>query len=195
MKKETVLFCCLPTFSYLCTQMYSLTPFRIDLKGLHDAITRFSFRLTDAYFEAIDALDIRKGALDAMLCVKNNEGFFEVDFHIEGEVTIACDLCLDDMQQPILTDNRLIVKYGPTYAEEDDLVTVCEDEGILDVAWFIYEFIVLNIPIRHVHAPGKCNPAMMKVLEEHSASRSGVEDGEATVDPRWQALLKLNNKE
>ena len=69
-------------------------------------------------------------------------------------------------------------------------IFMAENEGILDVAWFIYEFIALNIPIKHVHAPGKCNPAMIEMLQEHSAARSGEEE-EETVDPRWAALLKL----
>lgn len=97
------------------------------------------------------------------------------------------------MDQTIETNDRLVVKFGEEYSEDDDLVTVAENEGILDVAWFIYEFIDLNIPIKHVHAPGKCNPAMIEKLNEHSAARSGEEE-EDTVDPRWEALLKLKNK-
>ena len=76
-------------------------------------------------------------------------------------------------------------------AEDDDLITVDEREGSLDVAWFIYEFIALNIPAKHVHTPGKCNAAMIKVLEEHSATRSSGEDEETAVDPRWNGLEKL----
>ena len=94
------------------------------------------------------------------------------------------------MDQTIETDDRLVVKFGEEYSEDDELVTVAENEGMLDVAWFIYEFIDLNIPIKHVHAPGKCNPAMIEMLQEHSAARSGEEE-EETVDPRWAALLKL----
>ena len=102
------------------------------------------------------------------------------------------------MEQAIETDNRLIAKFGENYSEEDELVKVAEDEGILDIAWFIYEFIVLNIPIRHVHAPGKCNSAMIDVLnhfsplgEEPSAARSGEDNDEQTMDPRWAALSNL----
>jgi uncharacterized metal-binding protein YceD (DUF177 family) len=50
---------------------------------------------------------------------------------------------------------------------------------------------MLAIPIKHVHAPGKCNSAMTQKLEELSgAVRSGEEEAEA-IDPRWEALLKL----
>ena len=103
---------------------------------------------------------------------------------------VPCDICLDPVEQSIETIQRLEVKLGKENSEEDDLVTVAEDEGILDVAWYLYEFIALAIPIKHVHAPGKCNPAMVRALEEYSAARSGEEDEQA-MDPRWEALLKL----
>jgi len=95
------------------------------------------------------------------------------------------------MDQPVSADNRLIVKLGAVYSEEDDVITLPEDEGILDTSWLIYEFVVLAIPIKHVHAPGKCNPAMSKVLEELSTDRSSDEASDQPVDPRWSALLKL----
>ena len=94
------------------------------------------------------------------------------------------------MEQPIETQQRLEAKFGNAYSEDGDLVTVPENEGILDVSWFVYEFILLALPIKHVHAPGKCNTAMIRVLEEHSAARSGSED-EKPMDSRWEALLKL----
>ena len=34
---------------------------------------------------------------------------------------------------------------------------------------------------------------MMKVLEEHSASRRGKAEEEKPVDPRWAALAKLKD--
>ena len=127
--------------------------------------------------------------------IRKYTGFFELLFHTEGTVTVRCDRCLDDMQQPIEADNRLMVKLGDTYTEDDDTVTIDEAEGILDVAWFIYEFTMLAIPIKHVHAPGKCNSAMTQRLEELSgAVRSGKEEAGA-VDPRWSALEKLNIKD
>ena len=175
--------------------MYNLAPFKIDLKGLQEGSTTLEFQITDAFFEAIEAPEIKRGTLDLSLDINRKADFFELTFDIKGEVTVPCNLCLDDMLQPIVCSERLAAKFGDEYSEDDDLVTVPEDEGILDVAWFVYEFIVLNIPIRHVHAPGKCNPVMMKVLDGLSTSRSGEADEEQSVDPRWDALRKLNIKE
>lgn len=173
--------------------MCSLRPFKIDLKGLKDGETGFDFNLDDDYFAAIDAPEVRKGRVSVALSVnKTADRYFDLHFHICGEVTVSCDRCLDDMPQPIDAEYRLAAKFGDEYSEDDDLVTVPEDEGVLDTAWFIYEFIVLNIPARHVHAPGKCNRAMAELLEKHSAARSSEADGEGTsVDPRWSGLLKI----
>ena len=170
--------------------MCNIESFKIDLKALPQGVSTLEFKLDDAYFEAIDAPDVQSGELLSSLSISRTDDFFELNFHTEGIVHIPCDICLDDMEQSIETDDRLLVRFGEDYSEEDDLVIVAENEGILDVAWFIYEFIALNIPIKHVHAPGKCNPAMIEMLQEHSAARSGEEE-EETVDPRWAALLKL----
>jgi uncharacterized metal-binding protein YceD (DUF177 family) len=51
---------------------------------------------------------------------------------------------------------------------------------------------MLAIPIKHVHAPGKCNSAMTQKLDELSgAVRSSEEEADAPIDPRWEALKKL----
>ena len=175
--------------------MCSLEQFKIDLKNQKDEVRTFDFDLDNLFFSALDGSEVKQGALHASVSIRKMTGFYELLFHAEGTVTVTCDRCLDDMSQPIETENRLVVKLGAAYSEEDDVITVSEDEGILDVSWFIYEFIVLAIPIKHVHAPGKCNPAMSQVLEELSADRSSDEASDQPIDPRWSALekLKINN--
>ena len=174
--------------------MNSLESLKIDLKGLKDEETSFDFTLDDTYFEALDGADVRKGSLHVSVSIRKATDFFEFNFHNEGTIVIPCDRCLDDMVLPVDTDNRMIVKLGSAYSEEDDIIVVPENEGILDMAWFIYEFVALVIPIRHVHAPGKCNPAMTQALEELSADRSSDEESCQPIDPRWSELLKLKVK-
>jgi uncharacterized metal-binding protein YceD (DUF177 family) len=171
--------------------MCSLEQFKIDLKGLTAEATALEFDLDKGFFDALDQTEVEGGALHVSLSIRKASGFFELQFHTVGTVDIVCDRCLDLMEQPIETDNRLTVKLGSTASEDDDTVTVDENEGILDTSWYIYEFIALAIPIQHVHATGKCNPAMMKALEELSADRSGDEESNQAVDPRWEALKKL----
>lgn len=175
--------------------MCSLEPFKIDLKGLKDGDTTFEFSLDDGFFEAVGSSEVHKGKVCVGLLIhKVAERYFDLDFHIEGEVIVPCDRCLDDIPQDIKTDTHLVARFGEDYSEKDELVIVDENEGIIDISWFVYEFVVLNIPIKHVHAPGKCNRAMIEMLTEHySATRSSGGVDEKTIDPRWIELLKLKN--
>jgi len=171
--------------------MCSLEQFKINLKSLTAEATTLEYDLDDDFFAAIDGSEVKRGALHVSVSIRKATGFYELQLHTEGTVVVACDRCLDDMDQPVTADNRLIVKLGAAYSEDDDVITLPEDEGILDTSWLIYEFVALAIPVKHVHAPGKCNPAMSKVLEELSADRSSDAVSDQPIDPRWSALLKI----
>ena len=123
--------------------MCSLEQFKIDLKSLTSEETTLDFDLKDSYFESLYDSELKQGALHVSVSILKATGFFELLFHTEGTVTVTCDRCLDDMSQEIETDNRLIVKLGAVNSEEDDLITVSEDEGILDLSWIIYEFNII----------------------------------------------------
>ncbi len=161
------------------------------MKGLKEGVMALEYDLDDTYFSAIEATEVSGGCVHTTVSVQRSAGYFELVISSEGFVRVACDRCLDEMEQPISTENRLLVKFGTEESEEDAVVVVDENEGMLDTAWLIYEFIALAIPVRHVHAPGKCNTAMMEALEEHSTDRSRNEESTHEIDSRWSALLKL----
>ena len=170
--------------------MCSVDKFNIDLRDLDNGLTQLSFDLDDSFFEAVEAPVVRKGKLHVDLSVVRTDKDFDLSFDVKGSVIVPCDRCLDDMDLDIETTGSLSAALGEENSEDEDLVTVDEKTGILNVAWYICEFIELAIPIKHVHAPGKCNPAMIKTLNEYSATRSSDEaDGE--IDPRWNKLKEL----
>ncbi len=176
--------------------MCSLETFKINLKTMETDEMRREYVLDDAFFKALDASEVKGGALHASVSIRKAAGFFELHFHAEGTVTVPCDLCLEDMIQPVVADHALTARLGAeTDTDDDDTITVDEDEGILDTSWLIYEFVALAIPIKHVHAPGKCNSVMTQKLAELSgAARSGEEEAQ-TADPRWSALANLKIEE
>lgn len=175
--------------------MYSLSPFHIDLKALGEGEQTFTFKLDDEYFKAIDAHEVQRGNLEAHLAVERAGNYFELHIHVKGNVSVPCDICLEDMDLPIEANQRMVVKLGETYSEEDDLVTIDEDDGIFDVSWLVYELIALHIPVRHIHEAGKCNPVMLEKLKELSMDHGGAEHEKEEVDPRWEALAKLRRKD
>lgn len=202
--------------------MARFSKFNIDLKTLPDGTHSYSYELDRSYFEAIDHEDVRKGNVQVELIVEKTNGAYEFNFHSTGTVQIPCDRCLDEMNQEIDTHNRLIVELGEEYSEEsDEIVIIPADEGAINIAWYMYEFIVLDIPIKHVHMPGMCNKFMTKKYRQHQAvafsdSDSDSDEGEDAltdeldddfdedieekdesledIDPRWEALKQLKEK-
>lgn len=174
--------------------MCSLESLKIDLKALKEGQNVLQFSLSEDYFEAIAASEVSRGDVHVALEIQRSVSIFTVNMHVEGVVVVSCDLCLDDMEQPIASDSRFTVRFGDEESEDDDVLIVSEDEGVLDTSWMIYEQIVLAIPIKHVHAPGKCNDVMTRKLEELSAARSS-DGGENQIDERWSALKQLKFSE
>ena len=178
--------------------MCNLEQFKVDLKALTEDVTPLVWELEDSFFAALGEAEIKGGSLHVSGSIRKAVGFFELLLDISGTVRIPCDRCIDDMDQPIETQLRLVAKLVPqaqmevgnTTPDEDDIVMVDENEGVLDTSWFLYETIALAVPIQHVHQPGDCNDAMMRVLTEHSAARSSDADAEK-IDPRWEKLKNL----
>ncbi len=161
--------------------MSDLESLKIDLKELKEGVTTLDFILDDTFFDSIDATEIKRGRVDAALSIRKTENYFHFVADLKGLVVIPCDRCLDDMEQQIETTDEMSVV-------EDDT-----EDGVVDISWWLYENMVLNIPIQHVHDTGKCNVAMLKVLEEHSATRSSDKD-ENNVNPMWAKLQGLKEK-
>ncbi|MDR0811498.1 MAG: DUF177 domain-containing protein [Paludibacter sp.] len=183
--------------------------YNIDLKNITENSQAFHFVLDDDYFKKIDSPEVQRGNINAQITVnKKPENAFELKFLLDGYVIVPCDRCLDDMHQPISYKENLMVKFGSTFTEEGEVVVVPETEGAINVAWFLYEFIVTNIPIKHVHPSGECNKTMMSKLKRHIAHSKDETEEEAddidvedededitpddtSTDPRWDGLKNI----
>ena len=183
--------------------------YKIDLKGMQADSCKYEFVLDNLFFANIDGPEVQKGKVNVVLVVKKTSRAFELNFQTDGMVWVPCDRCLDDMEQPVSSTDKLLVKFGHEYAEEgDNLIVIPEEEGEINVAWFMYEFIALAIPMKHVHAPGKCNKAMSSKLSKHlrttpddemdedsfvpeDSDELANDDTETAVDPRWDELKKI----
>ena len=171
--------------------MCSIDKLKIDLKDIDDAEVNIQTPLPSDAFTDIPGSEIIRSDMQVSVSIRKSTHFFEVSISATGTVEIPCHRCLDPMTQPVNAQQQLIVKLGEQYSEDDNIITVSEDDPTLDISWIVYEATALAIPVKHVHAPGKCNPAMMNVLNEHSATRSDDEGNGQPVDPRWSKLRDL----
>ena len=179
-----------------------LDSYKIDLKNMRTDVAEYQFALDDAFFEAVKGTLVKSGKADADLKLRESGGAYVFTFHIKGTVHVPCDRCLDDMDVEIETERMLTVKLGDEYADEGDMMILPYEDAILNVAWIIYEFIVLEVPLTHVHEPGHCNVEMMEALAAHLVTSSEKPDGseeeksadeesDKPIDPRWNKLKKI----
>ena len=181
--------------------------YNVVLKDISSETRVFEYDLDDAYFKKIDSPEVQKGNVRAKVSVQKKLATYELQFFIEGTVIIPCDRCLDDMVQSINYKEKLLVKFGNSFSEEDEIVIVPESEGAINIAWFLYEFIVLNIPMKHVHATGECNKTMVTKLKKHITRQKDDDDDDSSAvefdddddftpdeiqtDPRWDGLQNI----
>lgn len=174
--------------------MEKLDSYKVDLKGMQADTVSYAWHVDDDFFSALQGPEIEHGRLDVALRVKRTSVAYELRFKLSGTVKVVCDRCLELMDFPIEAEHVLRAKLGDEFADDGDLVVVPEDDGLLDVAWNIYEFAALEIPLRHVHPDGQCNQQMAETLDLLTPAEEDAE--EAPIDPRWNELKKIldNNK-
>lgn len=184
--------------------------YRVILKDLPMGKSANNYDLTDEFFKLIDdeESDVKRGKIAVKLNITRSEKSFELLFDLQGAVYIPCDRCLDDVSMDVVANQKLVVKFGKEYSEEsDEIVIVPEEDGDINVAWFLYEFIILSLPAKRVHPAGECNKVTTQKLKKHRAVDLNDVDGDddldfgddddvdvqATkdVDPRWDALKNL----
>ena len=133
------------------------------MKNMLTDSAQYEFQLDNQFFMDLDAPEVQKGHVNVALNVRKTSGIYQLDFHLEGMAIVTCDRCLDEMEQPIEADERLKVKLGSEFSEIDDIVVVPEEDGYINVAWFIYEFIALSIPMKQL--------AFLLSITKHTAKK------------------------
>lgn len=190
--------------------MGKFTAFKLPLKSLGEGVHEFDYKLDKQFFANMENADVRDADLDVHLVVEHHNDIYALAFTISGTVTLLCDRCLDDLVLPIDTTYNINVEYGDDYNDEsDDLLVIPQGDNFLNVAYMLYDTVVLAIPIKHVHPLGKCNRAMSALLKKHRAHGTGedadLQDemfdsideidsaADAPSDPRWDALRGMGS--
>ena len=162
-------------------------------------VTESSWKFYDSYWS-----EHGKIAYDLAKVIHQEGGRnIELNIALRGKVETTCDRCLDALWVDIDVEESLYIKFGKSYSEEsDDLIIIPEDEGTFNIAWTLYEFCALAIPICHSHPDGECNAEMMNIHNQHSVREIDDDDDSDDdikttendeVDPRWAALKNIFN--
>lgn len=167
--------------------------YRLPLKGMGEGVHHFTFRVKWDFFSQFADSPVDDGNIELELEVDKRPGLYDLAFAFRGTIATECDRCLADIDLPVSGEQRLLVKLAEEERnEEADVVYIHPEDPFLNVARFIYEFIVLAIPMIKVYNCEKeearrCNERMLGFLEAQSA-----EEKTEGTNPLWDELKKLN---
>lgn len=156
--------------------------FEIPWFGLKEGKHEFRYLVTKQVIEGLgfENNDFQQLEAQVVLSLEKQNSFLQLHFDIGGFVEVPCDRCGDLFKMQLWDEFDLIVKFTSDMDEEEaedmdeaDIVFIPRSETILDVSGWIYEFILLSMPLQHIHpdlpdgTPG-CNPEALKLLERMS---------------------------
>ena len=172
--------------------------FKIRIAGIAVGNHRFSIDCDKTFFEISELSMLHDGVVHVRVEMEKLDKMLNFAFKFEGKVTADCDRCLAPVALKIDFDTNLVVKLiaQPNEKEckaneDDDIWLVDENSYELDFFHYIYEALLLALPQKIVHLDDKngnstCNPEMLAKLAQCSPAHH------QEIDPRWDALKKLN---
>lgn len=175
--------------------MDGLVEYSIPIKGLRDGIHRFQFKIDRNFFKHFENSPVEQGQIDLTLTFDKRPDLYVLQFDFEGTIKTECDRCLETIDLPISGHQQLLVKFSfEEEAEEADVIYINPEDQKLDVSKFVYEFIILAIPIIKVYnceddEKRPCNEEMLRYLDE--AAQEPAEEDE-DFNPIWEELKKLS---
>ncbi|MFT6715835.1 MAG: hypothetical protein ACJA0Q_000464 [Saprospiraceae bacterium] len=165
--------------------------FIIHLEGLEIGTHDFKFLLDNSFFDSLDYSLIDEGQLVVDLNLTKKESFYSLSFKYNGNIDSVCDHCGDDFKFPVMFEFDTLLKHGKEELEDHNIWVIDNNCVDLDVRHYLYESLCLFLPSKITHASQQdCNQELLEKLDEYSSEINN----ETKVDPRWDALNKLNTK-
>jgi len=167
----------------------ALSEFNIQFESLKQGTHFFEFDVDNAFFELFNYEEFTSSQFHIDLKFTIQSSMMLFDFDINGKIKVPCDRCLEDVTLPIISKNNLIVKFGEVENNDsEEIVILPHNEYQINIAPFIYEYILVNIPQKKIHIKGQCNKQMIEKLEKIEQKK------EINEDPRWSILNKLKTE-
>ncbi|MEG0807847.1 MAG: DUF177 domain-containing protein [Alistipes sp.] len=174
------------------TETYSIA-----YKGLKNGLHDFQFEVDSALFAAYDNTEIKNCDCAVAVALGRAETMLTLDVTITGEVTVACDRCLEDCSLPIDFEGELLVKFSDEIDEYDgEVMWLSPVENEVNLAQYIYESILLSLPYQRVHPEGQCDPVMLerfRIISEEELTAIAAR-AEEHNEGEWAKLAALKEQ-
>ncbi|WP_139957694.1 YceD family protein [Flavicella sediminum] len=175
--------------------MKELREYNLSFIGLKEGEHKFEYQIDNKFFDVYKYDEYLKADLKVDLVFVKKTNMLELDFEVSGSVNVPCDLTGEPFDLETSGKLSLIVKFGDEFNDENEEILIIPNSAHqVNVAQYIYEMIVLAVPIKRIHPEaqtGDFAQGTLEKLEELKISKKNSKDNEETTDPRWGKLKDL----
>ena len=175
--------------------MKALKEYIIPFVGLKVGKHQFEYNVEQTFFEHFEYEDFNAVNINVDLELEKKATLLELHFKISGWVNVNCDLTNEPYNQTLENEFDLVVNFGDEYNDEHiDILIVPHGTYEINIQQYIYELIILAVPIKRIHPgveDGTLDSEILEKLEELSPGLKENKDKEEDIDPRWNTLKKL----
>ena len=108
----------------------------------------------------------------------------EILFMIKGKTELVCDRSLKEFTQSINLERKILFKFGEADEEvSDEMIVINRNKSILNMAKYIYEFFILEVPVKRLHPNLKNEDNIDNFV--YTTKKNKI------IDPRLDPLNKL----
>ena len=177
--------------------MDRLVSYSLPIKGLQNGIHEFIFHVDGDFFGHFEHSPVQIADIELTLVLDKRPGMLTLEFDFSGTIDTECDRCLAPIHLPVSDCQVVMVKYSEEEEQEDaDVIFIHPETTSLDVSGYVYEFIVLSIPMIKTYDcqeenPPVCDQEMLLLLEQ---GNEPLPEEEKEENPVWQKLKDLYRK-
>ena len=175
--------------------MKALKEFVIQFVGLKIGKHHFEYKVEQTFFEHFEYEDFNDVNINVSLELEKKSTLLELHFKFSGWVNVNCDLTNEPYNQTIENEFDLVVNFGDEFNDENiDILIIPHGTYEISIQQYIYELIILAVPIKRLHPgveDGTLDSEILEKLEELSPKLKENKDKEEDIDPRWNTLKKL----
>ena len=169
--------------------------FLIPFVGLKLGKHQFDYQIDKTFFDRFEYDDFESCDIKTTVVLEKKSTLLELHFKHKGTIKVPCDLTNEVFDLPIKGNINLIVQFGDAFNDENEEILILpHGEFQIDLAQYIYEMIVLSIPLKRVHPgakDGTLQSEAIEKLQELTVKETKKEKKTEETDPRWDQLKKL----
>jgi len=169
--------------------MDTLKDFTIQFIGLKLGKHSFTYHIENKFFDNFQYRDFKDINCEVDLEVVKKPTHLELHFAINGKATFNCDITNVPFDKDINNTLNLIVKFGEDYEDDNgEIIILPFSDHQFNVAQYIYEAIILALPVKRSHPGIEDGSLKSDVLEK--LKELEIKEQEE-IDPRWDKLNEL----